>query len=310
MMALLCSCEKHLSKEIPDISLDSRIEFVPSLPTKATLISDASGVTSFRVWGNRNSTEIFSGTTVSKESDAWTYSPLKPWQWDDGVTYDFLGLVTGYASVTPSRTITPVSPSATSLQVNYDVTQDNYDLMMAGVHRTSGTSVVDMQMEHMLSAVQFVAHNNGNQEITGLTYKVTRLAKSGTCTYSYSSGAWNSAWGSRSKVNTDEFFNTTVSTLDAGDESDSEIFFAIPQELEEHEANTRINVSYTAGGNEYNFAKDLTEAVLDGGPVTEWEPGKKYIYNLIFTPLDNVIVTVVTTEWDTIDAMTPGIILP
>ena len=43
--------------------------------------------------------------------------------------------------------------------------------------------------------------------------------------------------------------------------------------------------------------------------IPEWEPGIKYTYNITIRLDGDVLVTVITTEWDEVVAETPGILI-
>lgn len=324
--ALLCACQSISPDNGPDLAPGSGIIFAatPENLTKSILVNYPSQITDFKVWGNKydgsSTTEVFSGTVVSRTdqtvAEAWDYEDHQPWEWNWGVTdYDFLALATGFTEASP--TITPISPSATGVRVAYNVKTDDYDLMAAGVHRsvseTNPFRRVDFSMNHLLSAVQFYVYNDGVREMTDISIHLTNLVRSATCTYSKTGADWGLSWGSESVVYGEQFYNTEFASIEDDEFDYSCFYFAIPQYLEDisdESCNSKITISFAVGGTTFTYTKDLIEATSDGGTTDVWEPGKAYIYKLHFTPRNDVIVTVKTTEWETVEAETPGIILP
>lgn len=325
-IALCCACEK----EAPQDNLNAEIAFgtdvLPS--TKSTLIDNATGLTEVKVWGdcsvdNAAATHVLQGVTLSRTGSVWDYSPHAKWQrTGTSINYDFLALATGYTGVTPS----PVAaadihnPSATSVKVFYNTKTDDYDLMAAGVSRSYSQSSVDhskviFNMKHQLSAVKFTVNNNSDFQMREVSYKVTGLFKSGACTYAKSGSAWTGTWGALSKAAAEEFFNTSVATINSETSASSAFFFAIPQTVffgSGAADNAKLTISFKLQGSDAvrSYTLDLIDNANPANATDTWEPGKKYTYNINFTLNSDLILTVKTTDWDTIEAETPGIILP
>ena len=47
----------------------------------------------------------------------------------------------------------------------------------------------------------------------------------------------------------------------------------------------------------------------DDTPITSWERGVKYTYEISMRLDGGVLVNVVTTDWDTVEAETPGLLI-
>ena len=288
---------------------------------------------------------IFNGETVTcpaTPTDIWTYSPKKKWRWQYEDYYDFLavtkkvgGVTQGPGSVTP---VAPTSSSPFSLSVPYDARTDHYDLLMAGSRRrvtdADPSAVVQMDFKHVLSAVRVLFYrDSGSQKFVITSYGFTDLIVAANIIWGWDETAKkclvrldNTEHNHQKQFGEDR--NSVMPWLDVDqflDESHPVYnpgFYdlLLPQNLDSGDAPSlaitlRDDVAASgeeAGNNEYVLdpipLKDITIKGTDT-PITQWEPGKVYTYEVHILLNGGVLVNVITTEWDEIEAQTPGLMI-
>lgn len=305
------ACERNVTDIGSELDLYQEIRFgvSPSSETKAELVNSTSDLSdlSVKVWGNRNVSstpaEIFDGVALTPNT--WTYAPPVPWDWSYNVTYDFLAVAAKSSSF---PTIPEAESSASSVSVSYSIGDgEGYDLMMSGVHRESrSTEVVELQMQHMLCAVEIEVKNIGTLDVSGVSFVLNNVVKSGTCTYSLSDGQYGAAWtGLSAKAST---VSTSVGSVVVDATSSSTIFCLVPQSIAE-ESYPQISVTYTPFGKSEETKSAHFKDAVSQAPITQWVAGTKYLYVINLNCNENVSVVVQTTPWDVIDAETPDILL-
>lgn len=256
--------------------------------------------------GGSSVTNVF-GTTeavrLSYGQDGWTYSPLA--YWHRSQHYRFRAFHPYDAHIVSGS-------DADNLIISYQPGVDDYDLLVAFEERypvTDGTSTVKLDFRHALSALCFriAFHPSVDQQDSGHNdvireFWLTGLYAAGTMYYTDTSGSngegsitWDAAgyeasepfyhWSGEKAfgiTNADKSVN--ICTIFDGDG----IVFAIPQTCSDPiDGFTRIN--FVTGN-----APDVVQSFEL--PRHEWEPGKKYTYDILIT-LSDVNITVSVTDW-------------
>lgn len=280
-------------------------------------------------------------TCVDPAVDDWTYSDKKKWSWHDNDYYDFLAVTkkVGGAALTPGSvtTIAPTSGNTFSLSVPYDARRDHYDLMMAGTRRrvtdVDPSAVVQLDFRHMLCAVRVVFYRDfGSQKFVVTSYGFSDLIV-----------AANIVWGwdetdKVCKVSLDNTEHNHQARFGFDRESDkpwldSRNFefdngydpghydsayhydLLIPQNLDSTDSPSlvvKLHDNVDPAFNPYEPdpipLKDIKIKNTDT-PITAWEPGKVYTYEVHILLNGGVLVNVITTEWDEVEAQTPGLMI-
>ncbi len=322
------ACAVQLEETKSVASLDHRTGF------------DLNDEMSVYAWHSKESTKVFDNQTVTCPAvytDKWTYSPKKKWRWQDDDYYDFLAVtkkVGGVALAPASVTsLAPTSSSPFSISVPYDARTEHYDLMMAGTRRrvtdVDPSAVVPMNFKHMLSAVRVVFYRDaGSQSFVVTSYRFRDLVVAANIIW---------GWDETDKVckvrldntehthlkqfgfdreaeepwlNADLFLNTINSTYNPG-------FYdlLIPQNLDSEDPPSLVVTFHDNTYLAWNLyepdpipLKDIKIKNTDT-PITAWEPGKVYTYEVHILLNGGVLVNVITTEWDEIEAFTPGLMI-
>lgn len=331
--SLLCSCTpedkpKELEESYP-------VGFFAHTPaTKSASLKDSfSSGDAIKVYGKRNHSEqVFNGQIVTKGTTAWSYSPEKYWNWKNSTdSYSFLAVYPTTSTVDATD-----YQGHISVKVGYDYdpdgTVDQYDLMMAGQRRlysaADHNALVPFEFKHMTSAVQVNFRNRTtSMSVTINSYCFRNLSTSGTAHSFFNAGAggsytlvqhWDdvvSGFNSTDEILTHEDVDETLDEYDGTtyDTYSGNIDLFIPQDLDYDAANLAVlEISYTPEGGEAKLAQVVLKDVQNslGAAFTDtWEIGNKYIYNIDFNLDGGILVTVITTDWETIEAQTPGIFL-
>ncbi len=262
------------------------------------------------------------GTTVTLTSGSWGYSPLRSWQWSNSSDYyDFIAVYP--AGCSERMDISGDLAVSTCFDLS-SATPDNYDLMSATCRRKGNAQnpcgIVNLAFSHLTSAVQVVVVNKSGTtdvQVNAIAYKnlvVTGDAKSTMDLYGNDHPGWINLERSTATV------RQTLYTEDipAGNRYSFAYDFMIPQSLEQtartgsDEADMpRLLLTFTPGGGSEQTAdiclKDVTRE--DGSTITSWEMGVKYTYYISMRLDDGLLVTLVTTAWDSVEAETPGVLL-
>ncbi len=279
----------------------------------------------FTVFGSHYSggseTEVFSGETVTKQAAGYlTYDNPKLWIWKvPGDYYDFV-------AVNPAGKGTSRMPVAgnIALSTSYDITVEDYDLMAATSRRRGNVlnpkDVVQMQFDHMVSAVRIVVINSSeSKEVTidGISFRNLTVCGDAKATLD-AAGNTNLSW-----INTERSSALVLETLPdevipPGERYNGEWNLMIPQRLDQavgaspiEENMPRLLISYTPDGLSQTTAEIALKNIerSDGTPITSWEMGVKYIYYVSMRLDGGVLVRIETTAWDPVEAETPGLLI-
>lgn len=253
-------------------------------------------------------TNVFETTEavrLSYRTGKWTYSPVA--NWHRSQYYRFRAFHPYEANLVSGS-------DADNLIIDYKPSVDKYDLLLAFSERypaVEGTGPVKLTFRHALSALCFrIAFDPsvGEQDPTHSDvikkFWLTGLYGAGTMYYTDKNGTneegeiiwdkagyeanesfylWESEDGKEFGI-TDADKSSNICTIFDGDG----IVFAIPQTCSDPiDGLTRIN--FVTGN-----APDVVQSFEL--PLHEWEPGKKYTYDILIT-LSDVNITVSVTDW-------------
>ena len=177
----------------------------------------------------------------------------------------------------------------TATQMTTDLCYGSYTVADCASHPES----VPLQFSHALTQVVFRVKAASYYENTSLS--MTSLSMSGICSVGDFTG---SAWENQNtEFNYDLHGISTVLTYDGTTPVTTDVcsYLFVPQTLG---PNAAINVGYSVdfGGGRTLNNPPVTVSIT-GGTITEWVPGKKYIYTLNIG-LDNVItISASTVGW-------------
>ena len=264
---------------------------------------------------------IFNGQLASFNGVSWNYSPIKNWNWSSVLDYyDFI-------AVYPSTASSSVRDVAGNLNVvvSYDVLDDEYDLLGCAQRRL-GTQIdkmapMPLNFKHLLSAVRVTFENvSQSVDFTLDEYYFKYIVEAGDASILID-GSGNE---SKSWINVER----TTSAI-CGAAPDSVIApgsvnkyvggfdLMIPQSLTEGWGpgatyKPYLVVKYTPDGRaqkteeiELGQVKQADETT----PIPSWEMGKKYTYNISLRLDGGVMITLITTRWNTTEAETPGLLI-
>lgn len=278
MLALLASaCTKG------DWQRDA-ISFAPvaSKPTKA-IISGTTYPTgeSFKVSAFHNGTAAyFEGLTASRISDnLWETSSTQYWPLGGSLTFN------AYSPDSASATISASGVSVSGYTIQ-NTTQMETDFCYASAtvaNCDSHPNAVPLAFSHALSQVVFRVKAAGyySTNTTTVSLAMTSLSLSGICSVGdFSSGSWSN-WATPYTYTLSSA--ATPLTYDGEHEPETIVicsYLFVPQEIP---ADANINVGYsitqTISGDDYSLANPPVSIALRN-TVTEWQPGKKYVYTL------------------------------
>ena len=324
ILSLLAGCAKTY-----DPAARSEIRFVAgsallrddATKASATLKTSFGNGDYFKVFARRNnvsSSPVFTGETVSTtDGSSWSYSPERFWCWNS--LADYYDFVAVYSQGTVS--VMDISGNI-AVKASYSVGTDNFDLMMATVRRL-GTDQdcyepVRITFRHVLSAVQVNIDNvSKNASLTLDDYHFENLISSADAKVAVNpSGDGEYSWintSSSSSAIGGETPGTPV-TVNAESRRDGDVELFVPQALDEAAGTggkPKLVLHYTP----YGGAQQTVEIELytikkgDKTPITSWEMGVKYTYNIQIRIGGGVQVTLITTDWDEQEASTPGILI-
>ena len=287
---------------------------------------------SFLLYGRRNTDAlIFNAREISLSGSIWQYPNPEHWDWSSASDYyDFLALYLGdIHDVNRTSIPNPSCNTETPMTVSvfYDPALDQFDLMLAGKRRNYNdaegrTSAVNMGFKHMLCAVQIsVKNGSSGKGLTFTGYHFENLISQGTASVSAlydQEGNATYAWSGTSRLTT-PIGGATFSYMIAvdGTYSTGRYDLMIPQN---HEGKIGQNgypelvIEYTPEGGSPTSAsvllKEITPKNDPTHPILEWVEGYKYDYTIEINLDGGVQVHVTTTPWDTVEAETPGLLLP
>lgn len=287
-------------------------------------------------WHQNEGMRVFDNQTVTCPADyrdKWTYSPKKKWRWQDDDYYDFLAVTkkVGGVALAPGS-VTSVAPTSSSpfcLSVPYDARTEHYDLLMAGTRRritdVDPSAVVPLNFQHMLCAVRVLFYRDpGSQKFVVTSYGFSDLVV-----------AANILWGwdetdKVCKVRLDNTEHNHQVKFGFNREADKpwlepdkfvDIYnpgfydLLIPQNLNSEDPPSLVVTLRDDVDGAWNLyeldsipLKEITIKNTDT-PITAWEAGKVYTYEVHVLLNGGVLVNVITTEWDDIEAYTPGLMI-
>ena len=260
---------------------------------------------------------------VSFNGTNWTYSPTKSWD-TQASSYGFLAIArpsdaTGTIYCDPSS-----FPFAAS--VAYDPTVRQYDLMVACDERTDPQQFkseipVHLQFYHTLSAVSVVVYNDSPiQDIVLNSYGFRNLYTTATLTVEHFEETPVSSWMVTRFDNSTVLGQETNHTIAGGGTNHYPTTLAydlmIPQDLDPVNPANRpklvLDYSYNDGQNHrVETSINLRDIVMRGSdqPITSWQQGVKYNYEIHIRYGGGIRVHVVTTPWEEVNAETPGLLI-
>ena len=299
--------------------------------------------------GEGRNTRVFGndGTLVEwdETNGKWIYTPTCYWYWvNQSNYYDFLAVYPDPDGSGQSERMTDDAgndiPGNLAIQKTYSITvnskgalQPGTDLLMAGTRRLGAntdtrTNKVPLTFQHMLSAVKVVVSNVSDG--TGLRLDSLRFnnlihtanAKVTIDALGIPEYSWIDTQRRRDTVTV--YTKTSDSVLSPGDSFDPAAYdLFIPADLTvandgsldpDPDKLPHLIVYFTPdGGESTNRSIVLTDVQKSrygtDDPLLEWEPGRKYTYNISIRLDGGVLVTVITTDWEDITAETPGLLI-
>jgi len=271
-------------------------------------------------WHNAASELITFGTTTPVtlgSNGQWTYSPIESWQWSG--TSDYYDFVAIYPySCSPTATSSPLTVS-----VDYDPVTTQYDLMTASKRRlsteTDPCATVPLEFSHRLAAVMVkVTNDDGGQTFRLDACHYRSIIVDATATSVFSNGSFKFSWGNNTRSSMDLLGSAPAVDLTAGNSTELDYDLMIPQDLNVLGSTPSLVLTYTPkSGDTYGDAitsvvplSSITDKIDNTGDVIEtWEEGVIYTYDITIRIGGGVIVNVITTPWEEVEAETPGIMI-
>lgn len=284
----------------------------------------------------------FQGVTVTRGASEWTYSPLSYWYWvNESNFYDFIAVHPYNAPAERMMEDGEDIPGYMAVKSQYTISTDSHDLLMAATRRqghvADRTAPVNLVFNHMLCAVKVIVTNeSATTDLTLTSVSVNNIIQSayakmtidsgGNPEYywidSQRTGANVSIFTGSEELEPDENYATEFHLLIPGDLADTIDGSLAPEEgdadyetkLEAYESKVpRLNVGFTVNDTPLTpsiLLKDIQRTKYDTeDPITVWEPGIRYTYHIGIRLDGGIVVRVVTTEWDEIEAETPGLLI-
>ncbi len=265
---------------------------------------------------------LFDKTQVSFDGSAWNYSPLRFWDWagaDD--EYNFLA-ITGPEAPEDIEYIgsTPLRARVTA----YRPTESQYDLMAAAAHRSDGSiGQVTMDFRHLLSSVSVtVINDTEDKSLTLYSVGFQHIAAEGSVSVQQNGNDVTSSWGTLPRNGSvilgysTEDGNHTIPP--GGSYPEAGITdLMIPQSLNPLDSSKpALILDYAYHDDDLDQdvripdVRVRLEEIRDSnsnGYILAWTPGVKYHYEIHIRLGGGVRVRVITTQWDVVNAETPGL---
>lgn len=289
----------------------------------------------------------FQSVTVTNNGSEWTYSPLSYWYWvNESNYYDFIAVNPHDAHAERMMEGGEDIPGYMAVKSRYRIASDNYDLLMAATRRSghvqNRTAPVDLVFNHMLCAVKVVVINESAETELTLTsigfdnviqsaYAKMTIDSEGVPEYYWidsqrTNAAVSVFSGSQVLTYTEpgNRYATDFKLLIPGDLSDTIDGTLAPEEgdpdyaakLAAYEGKIpHLNIGFTfSGAGGYTpppiMIKDIQRTKYgNDDPISVWEPGIRYTYYISIRLDGGITVRVVTTDWDDIEAETPGLLI-
>lgn len=276
---------------------------------------------------------VFDNQQVGFNGAVWTYTPIKSWNWKPGTTdyYDFLATFPYRGGLSYSKSVDPATQTTTVL-VDYNAKEEQYDLMSAGMRRrvsdspAANMAVVPLVFEHKLCAVKVCITNDSETRHFVLNYLNFRnLMVTGTLQLQLRTNAGEDAFSSE-WVSTGRDIGGELFKEDPGQElapgggsyrfpGDPQYNLLPPQNLDPLGISPTLELSFTydvPGNPAHTVVSSIPLKTIedsDGTAITSWVAGHKYIYNISIRVDGGVKVIVETTDWEPVEARTPGIMI-
>lgn len=178
LMASVCSCGQT---EVSLIPQQTAIGFAPSdAASSRAVVTDVTALQEFYVYGLKNGNTLFDKQQVTKESDAWTYSPIKYWDTASGVAYTF-GAVAGVKDATKDlSTLSASTITVSNIPQWQEVNDDAQDFLVSNVYSNQPLSVfsggtVHFNFTHQLAYLQVKAQKVSTSGGTTDTYEIKEI---------------------------------------------------------------------------------------------------------------------------------------
>lgn len=283
---------------------------VSSAPSKA---EDLSGVTppappvdgltvngsKIKIWGSfmenggTSWTDIFDAEVFTLSSGSWNYASTPVRRWVEGADYRF-------TSAYPADNVSPTSAGSDQLTIGYDMTSENYDLMLAS--KTTSTTAqagdaVALNFQHACAAVRFVFRKSANESDAYFinSFKLNNLSAGGSLSYNSGVATWTPntpssgdlyAWSTGAQAADRWPVTSDYTEFTAG-----QWYFVIPQTLPDTGNLPTVTFTYVAA-NDSPFPVTITL------PTGTWDAGKIYVYYIAIQP-GKSSVGVQITPWET-----------
>lgn len=282
----------------------------------------------FFVYGSKtidgSQEDVFDGTLVRYVSSLWGYDDTRFWDTNSS-RYDFLAIA-GPRS-TSGIYCNPVSAGPVTARVSYNAVLSECDLMAACSRREADseghwkTDPVNLQFHHLLSAVIVSVVNNTDAVVTLQSWRFQNIAVGGEVTVAQTTSdsplfEWkHTAFTSSTAVLGSSFIQPVA--LSSGSvypnpwiedpEEPVVVNMMIPQQLAQAYYLPELILSYTF--EDYVTISRTLPITLGtikgkdtGVPITAWEPGMWYEYEIDILPGGDVDVNVVAIQWDVKDS--------
>ena len=254
---------------------------------------------SFVVSAYHNGTApYFEDLTASYRSSIalWETSTSQYWPLGGSLTFNAYSPASAGLTIDASGVTATDYEVRTSAQMTTDLLYATATVADCSAHPAS----VPLNFSHALAQIVFKVKAADNYNTSGSTFSLAMTSLSLSEIYSIGDFA-DEAWDNQESAQTFALSGTsTPLTYDANDDPETIdlcAYLFLPQEIS---ADARINVGYSIAqnisGTTYSIENPPVSIALRG-TITEWEPGKKYIYT-ISIGLDNLITfTASTTDW-------------
>lgn len=284
--------------------------------TKAPIANDATLsdtgydmlVHAIHVNGESNVYFTNSGVTFKEQSGStnkWAGTTPQYWPSEGTLTFNAISPVT----ISPGKTILTSTSftyadgavSAIGAILN-DNSTNQADVLVAktvtGQNKTNNATGVEMTFYHALAQIVVTAKAGSNAPTTQInSIKLNNTAQSGNLSASNLSNADGPSFAWTAPVYTDvdfdaTFFDTNLTTTES---AESTGILVIPVD-EKDGAKYSITVNYDLGSNT-GLESTLELLSSDAGKISEWEAGKKYVYNLTITATE-ILIAPSVDNWD------------
>ena len=277
LMGVLCLVVASCDKDAPllNVADDNAIGFQTAVKTSTRADQTDLERDGFSVWGyytaNTGNTMVFDARKVYY-SNGWRYD--NPEYWVNNVPYTFYALYPEYMEGQDAYTLNGST-------ITYD-TSKQVDLLYAYFTCLGSVPEVPLNFNHALAAIDFSLKLAGNYTAT---YKVTNIQWGGVYTQgSFTMGSGNITWnsiGDMGEIDITTFANEVLSTT-AITNADN-LLLVLPQS----QTDASLTITLDINGESRTITRNIA---------INWEPSKRYTYNITIDPLE---ITIETTPWET-----------